>query len=307
MKDFDDDFEQAFESKKTDTIVVVGISLGAIVVVVIICLLLWKFTHNNQNANAASNSAELSYSETVDNTDITDVQSSEELTGDKASIEISAEDVSAESSLWADETAESSEMEQNTIEKGEGKETEESTASQQVPSSEQGMSFLEVSDTVTAKDVTNLRSEPSTSDSENIVAQLINGESAGRTGINDDTGWSRLEYNGQTVYAVTQYLTTDMSYVPPVAPSDPNRITTQDGRVIIFENIDDYVSPKLYVNLRTEPSTSQGQATARCQIDSSIVVHRTGYSADSGWSRVEYNNEILYVVSSMVVNADAPQ
>jgi uncharacterized protein YraI len=30
-----------------------------------------------------------------------------------------------------------------------------------------------------------------------------------RTGINEDVGWSRVEYNGQTLYCVTSYLESD--------------------------------------------------------------------------------------------------
>lgn len=166
------------------------------------------------------------------------------------------------------------------------------------------MTFREVSETVTAKDVTNLRSVPSTEDAENVVTQLLNGSSLERTGINDATGWSRLNYNGETVYAVTQFLTTDLNYKPPVAAGNPNRISTIDGRVIIFADCDDHITPKEYVNLRTEPSTSQGNDTVRCQVNNGESVHRTGYSPDSGWSRVEYNGEVLYVVSSLVVTAE---
>ena len=33
-----------------------------------------------------------------------------------------------------------------------------------------------------------------------VVASLKNGEVVTRTGINRDVGWSRVEYNGQTLY-----------------------------------------------------------------------------------------------------------
>ena len=39
-----------------------------------------------------------------------------------------------------------------------------------------------------------------------VVAVLHNGEYATRTGINEDYGWSRVEYNGQTLYAISSYL-----------------------------------------------------------------------------------------------------
>lgn len=67
---------------------------------------------------------------------------------------------------------------------------------------------------------------------------------------------------------------------------------------------EDYVTPKEYVNLRVEPSTSEGESTVRCKISNGETVHRTGYSPDSGWSRVEHNGEILYVVSSMIYSKE---
>ena len=72
-----------------------------------------------------------------------------------------------------------------------------------------GMEFEKVDVYVTAKEVTNLRSEPSTDQgSATVVTQISNGQNARRIGINAATGWSQLEYNGQVVYAVSQYLTT---------------------------------------------------------------------------------------------------
>ena len=175
------------------------------------------------------------------------------------------------------------------------------------PVSDGSMTFIEVNDTVTAKDVSNLRSMPSTSEEGNVVGQLKNGETLPRTGRNDDTGWSRLNYNGQTVYAVSAYLTTDTSYKTPTVPVNSNRVSTQDGRVIVFVDCDDYITPKDLINLRTEPSTSEGESTVRTQVRNGTNLHRTGYSEASGWSRVEYNGEILYAVTSYVVSGTAPE
>lgn len=75
------------------------------------------------------------------------------------------------------------------------------------PDNNLGMSFAEVYEEVTAKDVTNLRSEPSTEQGQaTVVTQLRNGTVAIRTGINEDSGWSRLEYDGKVLYAVSTYL-----------------------------------------------------------------------------------------------------
>ena len=51
------------------------------------------------------------------------------------------------------------------------------------------MTFGDVNETVTAKDVSNLRSTPYTGDEGNVVGQLKNGETLVRTGRNDSTGW----------------------------------------------------------------------------------------------------------------------
>jgi len=162
------------------------------------------------------------------------------------------------------------------------------------------MAFEDVEETVTPKDVVNLRSVPTTTDEGNIIVQVGNGELLNRSGMNKDTGWSRIEYGGQVLYAVTQYLTTDLDYKPPVQQSNPNRVSTISGRIILFSNCDDWISPKEYVNLRTEPSTTEGESTVSCQLNHGEKAHRTGYSADSGWSRVEYDGKVLYVVTSLM-------
>ena len=86
----------------------------------------------------------------------------------------------------------------------------------------------------------------------------------------------------------------------PVVTTDPNRVSTQDGRVIVFTDCDDIVTPKEYVNLRLEPSTSEGNATIHCRLNYGETVHRTGISEDSGWSRVEKDGVVCYVVTSLV-------
>ena len=71
--------------------------------------------------------------------------------------------------------------------------------------------------------------------------------------------------------------------------------------MIVFADCDDTVTPKIYVNLRTEPSTSEGESTVYGQIRAGTWVHRTGISEDSGWSRVEWDGTVCYVVSSYVI------
>ena len=279
-----------------------AIFLGLVILAVLICIALWIFTHrsfegeNSDNAGTSETGSVLAQQ-----------ASGEGLEGGESAAKedegaCSAKGESIESSQEQAQPSESISGENSGIQPGTGETVQTDNPSGNVGEMEENgfMSFAAASDRVTAKDETNLRSTPTTTE-DNVVGRLLNGATAERTGVNEDTGWSRLDYNGQTVYAVTRYLTTDLAYQTPVTPTDPNRIITQDGRTIIFADWDDYITPKEYVNLRTEPSTSQGDATVRCQVNSGENIHRTGYSQDSGWSRVEYNGEILYVVSSYVV------
>ena len=74
-------------------------------------------------------------------------------------------------------------------------------------SNDQGVSFAEIDDYVTAIEVTNMRSEPSTAQGVNtVVAKLSNGEAVHRIGINEEVGWSKLIYHDQIVYGSTAHL-----------------------------------------------------------------------------------------------------
>lgn len=304
LDDFEDEqFEELdeFEEDEPQPFMIAIISLGVVIaLLVIICVVFFIIKSGKEDGEA--------YVATTE----TEVELSTEASTENSSIE--SETLA---NVTVEETQETTEFVETVQEKEGNIEAqsaiEESTTEvlqsenanvQEPVSGNESMEFAEISDTVTAKDVTNLRSVPSTLDEANIISQLMNGEVVSRTGINEAYGWSRLDYNGQTVYAVSNYLTTDLNYKPPVTPSNPNRVSTKDGRVIIFTDYSDNVTPKEYVNLRTEPSTSEGESTVRCQIKNGDVVHRTGYSPDSGWSRVEYNGEILYVVSSMIYTVE---
>lgn len=313
LEDEDEDELALEEGEKTKPWVMLATFGALVVLAAIICAVLWRFTHSNNNDGALTGS-------NLPTESVTDTLALEPSEGMSESVvgNETEGDMGASGEPAQEQEPSNGTTQQTGSENPDGQETgteqngsspssqpvePENTVDEPV-SGTTAMEFTEANDEVTAKDVTNLRSAPSTVDSENVVAQLKNGDKILRTGTNSTTGWSRLSYNGETVYAVTQFLTTDLSYKPPVAASDPNRITTQDGRVIIFTDCSDNITPKEYVNLRTEPSTSQGEATVACQVKSGETVLRTGYSTDSGWSRVEYNGQVLYVVSSLMKAAE---
>lgn len=153
------------------------------------------------------------------------------------------------------------------------------------------MNFREVYEEVTAKEATNLRDIPSQGAESHVLAVLPNGEVAVRVAISD-MGWSKVEYNDEEYYAVSSLLTTDLSYRVEV-PVD-------DGIKTEFTACEENVSPKIEVNLRKLPSVTNPDATVVVTLKYGEVVKRTGINTDVGWSRVEYNGETLYCVSSYV-------
>ena len=147
---------------------------------------------------------------------------------------------------------------------------------------------------VTAKDVVNLRKLPSVEHEDaEIVGQLNSGDVATRVGISDN-GWSKLEYNGMTCYAVSSYLERTDEVEQTQATGEDYVIQTQ------FVEVNEQVTPKEEVNLRTLPSVEHPDSQVVATIYSGDIVTRTGINEDVGWSRVEYNGQTLYCVSSYI-------
>lgn len=164
----EEDRASALEEEKMNPIQVMIGLVVLVLVVVIFCFAVWKITHADRAGALPGQNAE--------NTQDSIANWGNSTPAPETSVS------SAEASTESDEDPE--------------------------PENALGMTFDAVDEYVTAKEVTNLRSEPSTEQGQlTVVTQLSNGQNAHRTGINSDTGWSRLEYNGQIVYAVSQYLT----------------------------------------------------------------------------------------------------
>lgn len=157
------------------------------------------------------------------------------------------------------------------------------------------MNFTEVNETVTAKEKTNLRDIPSQGSDSTVKAVLSNGETATRTGISS-SGWSRIVYGGETYYAVSSYLTTDLDYQAP--GTSVQATDSGDGLKTKFTNVNDSVTAKIEVNLRTMPSVTNPDSAVAAVLHNGEVVPRTGINEEYGWSRVEYNGQVLYCISS---------
>ncbi len=148
--------------------------------------------------------------------------------------------------------------------------------------------YTEVNEQVTAKEVTNLRVSPTTKS--DIVVTLKNGEFVTRTGVGTK-GWSRLDYNGQTVYAITSYLTTEIKQEEKEPVDEVNGIK--------FEETNDKVTAKIKVNLRSLPSTVSGEIVG--SLESGTFLDRVAISTQ-GWSRLIYNGQEVYAVSNYLSN-----
>lgn len=158
------------------------------------------------------------------------------------------------------------------------------TTAATAPLTEEEKLYTAVNEKVTAKEITNLRAAASTDSP--IVATIKNGETVTRVGIGSN-GWSKLTYNGKTVYAVSSYLTTDLTVKTTV---------TDDG----FTAVNEQVTAKEEVNLRTAPSTDNSEVVYT--LPNGEYVTRVGVHTN-GWSKLIYNGQTVYAISSYLTTA----
>ncbi len=154
-----------------------------------------------------------------------------------------------------------------------------------------GMVFKDVSEAVTARDQVNLRDQPSTVTG-NVVGMLNYGEAVVRTGISD-SGWSRLEVNGQVVYASSRLLATSMDYKEQEKITDENpeagmHFTAASGIMMAKSG---------QTNLRTLPTTNEPSRVV-AQLTGDATAERIGEDKDRGWTKLIYNGQTVYAVSS---------
>ncbi len=165
------------------------------------------------------------------------------------------------------------------------------------PDVEAMMDFDDVNEQVTAKESTNLRSIPSQDTDSQVLDQLLNGEVAQRISISS-SGWSKLLFEGNTYYAVSSYLTTDLNYsaAASAAVSDPDG----DGFQTKFNNADELVTAKELTNLRNMPSATREDSKVLFELKHGDVAVCTGIS-DNGWARLEYDGTTCYAKYNLLM------
>ena len=174
-------------------------------------------------------------------------------------------------------------------EKASPKDTKASTPQTSAPLTEEDKIYSSVNEKVTAKEVTNLRALATTKS--DIVGTLKNGETLIRIGVGSN-GWSKLKYKNKTVYAITSYLTTDLT----VKEKETEKEDIVSGQV--FDAKKDKVTAKEEVNLRSLPSTSSDIVGT---LKSGTFLERTAIGR-GGWSRLTYNGKTVYAITNYLSN-----
>lgn len=142
-------------------------------------------------------------------------------------------------------------------------------------------SYTDVNETVWATYSVSIRSAAST-DADKLDV-LVGSYSITRTGVGDN-GWSKVDYNGQTGYIKSEYLTT----TKPAAASDSTQQTTEKK-----QETKETVYATAGVNIRAKAS-ADADKIGTLAVGGSIT--RTGKTS-SGWSRVDYNGQTGYIKS----------
>ncbi len=283
------DFDFDLEEKKNGKLVYV--LLGLVILLLLLLVTLLAFSLHQEKNGKKEESVQVETTETE----------SEKVKVIKQHVETNTEGVavlSEEASLDQKEGNISSDGQQSDASDS-SDETVSNTALTAVSNADSGnagLVFSDVNETVTAKDSVNLRKEPSQAEGVELVGTLHNGEQLNRIGVSE-SGWSKLLCNGVECYAVSSYLTTDLSYVTPVSGVEDDGINT------VFTKVDEQVTPKIEINLRALPSVTNPDAVVVATIHNGEVVQRTGVNTDVGWSRVVYNGQTLYCVSSYLTTA----
>lgn len=174
-----------------------------------------------------------------------------------------------------------------TTEAPEGTETGEDTEAEDYT-----VSTTDVTTVYVISDV-NLRSGPGTS--YDVVATATAGTVLTRTGTTGS--WSQIEYNGQTVYAYSSYLSTDSTSVTENSTTETETSSTTDVPTSTEEVV--AASGTVYVtdgvNLRTGPGTNYDIVAA---VPAGTALTRTGTTG--GWTEVSYSGQTVYVYNDYI-------
>lgn len=70
---------------------------------------------------------------------------------------------------------------------------------------------------------------------------------------------------------------------------------------VVFTEIRDIVTATGVTNLRSEPSTAKKSETVVTQLENGVNALRIGYNEEVGWSKLIYNDQVLYASTAYLV------
>lgn len=155
--------------------------------------------------------------------------------------------------------------------------------------------FTDANETVYTTTRCNLRESYSTNS--NKVDTVDTGTELTRKGVGDN-GWSKCEYNGKTVYVLSEYLTKTKSETD----SDDKKTDEKRPEQVKFKDTKENLYAKQNCNIRASWSADSEKVGYLVKGQS---VERTGY-ADNGWSRILYNGKTVYIASRLL-SVDKPE
>ena len=222
---------------------------------------------------------------------VLDVKYEEAVSVDEEQTKKESETAETEAETKATETETSeteAETEKETTAETETKAAETETAETKATETEKtqqdkasSASYTDVNETVWATYSVSIRSAAST-DADKLDV-LVGSYSITRTGVGDN-GWSKVDYNGQTGYIKSEYLTT----TKPAVASDSTQQTTEKK-----QETKETVYATAGVNIRAKASADADKIGTLAAGGS---ITRTGKTS-SGWSRVDYNGQTGYIKS----------
>ena len=148
-------------------------------------------------------------------------------------------------------------------------------------------SYTDVNETVWATYSVSIRSAAST-DADKLDV-LVGSYSITRTGVGDN-GWSKVDYNGQTGYIKSDYLTTTKPQVTESNQTSSSSNTSSSKSDI--EEVKENVYATAGVNIRAKASAD---ADVIGTLIAGYSITRT--SDSNGWSKVNYDGQTGYIKS----------
>ena len=120
--------------------------------------------------------------------------------------------------------------------------------------------YKTVDETVTgARGDVNLRSIPSTENGSQVIHVLKSGETVRRTAIGEN-GWSKVEYNGRTLYAVSSFL----KVAPQEAANEPSQEPVEEvAQETVQEPVDESVAQASQESSASESSKEDNKSKTK--------------------------------------------